>query len=129
MKEFKVGTEVTDRYDRFYKGTVTEVVSDEEIVVKWQSGDEDHYEPEELHICDPEGDRLKAKQIQPKIDQAAEALEHAFKLWQEAQDAYSKAFDGDAYGMRNDDLVDMSRFHEAFEHTGWSTSGGRNLYC
>lgn len=135
--KFEVGMRVRVRYERNnYFGTVREVDTfpdGDEVLVKWDGQYEDE-DPErldahELAVYDPEGDKAKALIVQPKIDEAADALERAYKLWQETQELYLKTFDGDPYEMRDHDLLDMTKFEKAFENSGWSTSGARSLYC
>ncbi len=128
--KYTVDMRVRDRYDRSYLGTVTEVVDEDEIHVKWDSGDTGRYDPCEIAPYDPEEDKRRAIRAQNKVNEATSALESAFRLWQEAQEEYSGSAEeygtGIAYEMRRDPNMDLKAFEEVVESNGWSTS---SLYC
>jgi len=118
------------------KGTVTEVDSREEVKVQWDGREESVWEETRFLMPDePEAEaKLKenSRKVQEKINAAAASLEEAFKNWREAI-ALENGWDNPseygvegAWSLRNNPDLDLSKFEEAVEDNGWSTS---SIYC
>jgi hypothetical protein len=103
-QQFKQGDRVRCQHE-FRTGTVVKV-SKTRVEVNWDE-DKENYDvaPNELVLLDEMADRIKAAEVQDKIDMATNALELAFKAWAEAIEEY----DGSKYALKNNPLLDVSK--------------------
>lgn len=128
---YEVGMRVRSR-DEGELGTVTEVIDDSELRVHWDDYDHARWcETRDITPYTPEAiawlEELN-KKTQAKIDEAASLLEQAFKAWFEAAalQAGREVGNGEAYYLRGNPDLDLSKFEGVVEANGWSTS---SLYC
>lgn len=125
--DYKVGDRIYCRYAKNKdQGEVVEVDHDKYgVEVKWDkplySKDVSFMDFGEIRLVDPEGDAIRTKAIQAKIDEATSAFEKAFQALQEAGELAG----GELYEIKNED-VNLNELHEAITEGGWSTS---SLYC
>lgn len=138
---YEVGMRVRSRHpyngNRVDTGVVTEVDSPDEIKVRWDGSQYDNDSDSdwtETYDLMPDTDEARAqlaehnKRVQYKIDQAALSLEEAFKYWREAIGLESGHDDnyGNAYYLKGNKDLDLSKFEGLCEQNGWDTS---SLYC
>lgn len=128
---YEVDMRVCERAQKNFKGTVLEVAGDD-VKVHW-----DHYgngswcEPSEIMPDTSEAhtymDNL-TKLVQAKVNEATASLEQAFKAWAEAASlqAGREVSASEAYYLRSNKDLDLSKFEGVCESNGWSTS---SLYC
>jgi hypothetical protein len=92
------------------------------ILVRWDgsSFDREEYEDNILPIGQS---KIQATLAQSKIVEAANALEAAYQLWQEAKEALPY---GGVYVFEEAKLIDTRPLEVAAEEWGWSSS---SLYC
>lgn len=131
---YEVGMRIRGRDRKEEKGEVTEVESDDEVRVLWDydKGQGPRWcETRDIIPDSPEAEQLLAentKQVQAKIDEATTLLEQAFKAWFEAVSlqAGREVGNSEAYYLRGNPDLDLSKFEGVVESNGWSTS---SLYC
>lgn len=126
-KDYKVGDRIYCRYaTNKDQGEVVEVhLDDYGVDVKWDKPlygkDISFMDFGEIRLVDPEGDAIRTKAIQAKIDEAASAFEKAFQAFREAGELAG----GEPYEIKNED-VNLEGLHRTINEGGWSTS---SLYC
>ena len=130
--QYETDMRVQSRSDPSRKGLITEVESRTEVRVLWDGKEGSSWcEAEGIIPDSPEARQLLAettKQIQAKVDEATNLLEQAFKAWFEAAglQAGREVDNGEAYYLRGNTDLDLSKFEGVVESNGWSTS---SLYC
>lgn len=131
---YEVGMRIRVRNRKEEKGEIAEVEDDNEVRVLWDydKGQGPRWcETRDIIPDTTEAEQQLAemtKQIQAKVDEAATLLEQAFKAWFEAAalEAGREVDSSDAYYLRGNPDLDLSKFEEVVERNGWSTS---SLYC
>lgn len=130
---YEIGMRVCQRDQKDFRGTVIEV-EDDEPKIKWdkyKSEGGSWCEPSEVMPDTPEAHAQMAeltKKVQAKVDEATASLEAAFKAWFEAAALQAGRDVGhdDAYYLRSNKDLDLSKFEGVVASNGWSTS---SLYC
>ncbi len=129
--QYEVDMRVCSRDQKNFYGTVVEVDGDD-VRVKWDKYDSASWcEPSEVMPDTPEAHAYMTgltKQVQAKVDEATASLEQAFKAWVEAASLQAGREVGasEAYYLRGNKDLDLSKFEGLCESNGWSTS---SLYC
>ena len=125
---YTVGQRVRDRHDRTFHGEVMEVADEDDlIVIRWEgSSDSVNIDVYDVEPVDPEADKARAVRAQAFVNEAVRSLEASFEAWQSAIKEYGGDSNNDAYLMKQDDLVDLTKFEDVLEFNGWRTS---SLYC
>lgn len=138
MYKFSKGDRVKDKEDHV-TGTVINADDRYETQVHWDvEGNLTWIEtrfliPETLTPEQKENEARRIERVQAKVNEAAVSLEAAFKAWADAAKIHAgkeptnhQLDEGEAYPMREDELIDVSPFEKVLEKHGWSTS---SLYC
>ena len=122
---YKIGDIV---YCRYYKDRtdLAEVIEVDDysngVRVRWLKDNKESFmDYGEIRINDPVADAAREAAIQAKIDEATSAFEKAFQAFKEAGELAG----GEVYEIKNE-KVDLTKFHNAINSAGWSTS---SLYC
>jgi len=129
---YEVGMRIRARNEDDISGEVVEVIDNDEVRVRWDyDGHVSWAEVREIMPDTPEAHAQMAeltKQVQTKVDEATTLLDQAFKAWFEAAalQAGREVDSSDAYYLRGNPDLDLSKFEEVVERNGWSTS---SLYC
>lgn len=129
---YEVGMRIRARNEDDVTGEVVEIIADDEVRVRWDyDGHVSWAEVREIMPDTPEAHAQMAeltKQVQTKVDEATTLLDQAFKTWFEAAalQAGREVDSSDAYYLRGNPDLDLSKFEEVVERNGWSTS---SLYC
>lgn len=134
--QYEVGMRVCIIDHQEHKGTVTR--GDEDgLWFQWdmEAGtQQEHWLEDYEHELMPDTDEARAqyaeltKKVQAKVDEATTLLDQAFKAWFEAASiqAGHEAGNAEAYFLRGNPNLDLSKFEGVVESNGWSTS---SLYC
>ena len=128
---YQIGERVCSRSEPNKAGAVEELLDDDgdELRVNWDDIGSRWCEARDIM---PDTDEARQqlvdlhKQVQAKVDEATSALEVAFKAWQEAASLIAGHDGAEAYYLRHNKEVDLSKFEGVIEQNGWSTS---SLYC
>lgn len=125
--KYEVGMRVCVRNQKDFKGTVLEIVNGDIKVFCDKYDSSSWCEPSEIMPDTPEAheymSQLTAK-VQAKIDEATASLEMAFKAWFEAASlqAGRETGNAEAYFLKSNKDLDLSKFEGVVESNGWSTS-------
>lgn len=137
MFKYEVDMRVCGREERDGKGTIVYVEGPDgyqEVKVIWDGfEDEGPRWAETMEIMPDTPEAALAleeqdKKTQAKIDEATSLLDQAFKAWFEAAglQAGRDVGNSEAYFLRGNPNLDLSKFEKVVEENGWSTS---SLYC
>lgn len=135
--KFKVGDEVYSPGERSYVGKVVDVEVNGQLPyppkdnivyhVKWPSNNVYQYDEDDIHLVDPEADKLLKENLKLKMEAVISSFDSAFELWQEAQDMCDEAGQSIYEMKEHQELAGLFRkFESHVESGGWSSS---SLYC
>ena len=134
---YEVGMPIVERDKQARRGRITELDSDGAFFLWEDETDEERAHWTGDYDVMPDTDEARAhlveinKKTQTKIDEAASLLEQAFKAWHQAaaMQWYGEEMEEEfteTYILRYNSDLDVSKFEDAIEKAGWSTS---SLYC
>ena len=129
--QFALHMKVCARSNKDHKGVVVEMDGDLPRI-QWNHYSQPFWDEDNDAMPDtPEAHAQVAQltaQVQSKVDEATGLLEQAFKAWQEAASLQAGRETGssEAYYLRGNPDLDLSKFEGICESNGWSTS---SLYC
>lgn len=102
---------------------IKDVLSDGRLKVKWNYGNTNHVEADEVQAIDEEADKKLAAAMQTRIDKAAAAFEVAFEALRGIRDDRDR---GHLSAFEEEELIDLSKLHDVIDGNGWSSS---SIYC
>jgi hypothetical protein len=127
MSSIIIGTIVRFKNDPSIQGTVTSLPdTDGNFKVKYRYGT-DICQEDEVDIVDQEfidNEKKFLKELQTKIDDAANAFEIAFDSFQEANKMADQRYC--LTSLMEQKLIDVARLEKVVSNGGWNTS---SLYC